>query len=594
MVKKMIFGEFVAQNIKKYIAGIAALVASSIVQLTLPKILGIIIDNLKEQSKQKKEIALITLGFLLASILLFGLKYLWRFFIMGRARHLECFLRAKLFAHLQTLSPKFYNDKKTGDLMAYAINDIGAIRHASAFGLVFLIDGIIINVASLLVMVKTINVMLTFWAMLPLMAAIIIIFKLGDVIKDRFIHVQESYSKLSGEIQENISGIRVIKAFCQEDEEIKNLKKSSLQRMETQMEYIRLSSLLGPLVQICFGLSFAITLVLGSHMVFSGRISLGDFIAFNTYLGLLTGPVSNIGRIVEVWQRALASAKRLDEIFNVKSDFEHDNQLGEDDGCENKHLRLAGEIKINNLSFCYPNTSRRVLKDISLEIPQGKTLGIAGKTGSGKTTLINLLLRLYEVERGKIFIDGVDINDIPLSVLRENIGYVPQDNFLFSAPIKENIKFFSEKYSEDEVEEAARMSCVYENIIDFPEGFETVVGERGITLSGGQKQRVSIARAIIKDPSILILDDSLSAVDASTEEQILKNIKQILRGRTGIIIANRISAIRHSDEIIFLDKGKIVERGTHDDLIKIKGRYYGLYCAQSAEHELESTEEGAV
>lgn len=594
MVKKMILGEFVKQNIKKYIAGIAALVASSFVQLTLPKILGLIIDSLREQSRQKNEIVFITFSFLLASILLFGLKYLWRFFIMGRARHLECFLRAKLFAHLQTLSPKFYSDKKTGDLMAYAINDIGAIRHASAFGLVFLIDGIIINVASLFVMVKTINMILTFLALIPLLAAVIIIFKLGDAIKDRFINVQESYSKLSGEIQENISGIRVIKAFCQEDEEIKNLKNSSLQRMQTQMEYIKLSSLLWPLVHICFGLSFAITLVLGSYMVSSGKISLGDFIAFNTYLGMLMGPVSNIGRIVEVWQRALASAKRLDEIFIVKSHFEQDNKYDDDSASKNRDLRLKGEIKINNLSFCYPHTSKRVLKDMNLEIPQGKTLGIIGRTGSGKTTLISLLLRLYEVEKGKIFIDGVDINDIPLSVLRENIGYVPQDNFLFSAPIKDNIRFFSDKYSEDEVEEAARMSCVYENIIDFPEGFETVVGERGITLSGGQKQRVSLARAIIKDPSILILDDSLSAVDASTEEQILKNIKQILRGRTGIIIANRISAIRHADEIIFLDKGRIIERGTHDDLIKIKGRYYSLYCAQNAEYELESSEEDAV
>jgi ATP-binding cassette subfamily B protein len=315
-----------------------------------------------------------------------------------------------------------------------------------------------------------------------------------------------------------------------------------------------------------------------------GIISLGDFIAFNTYVALITGPVTNISRIVEVWQRSLASMKRLDEIFMVKSDITDEKPLFD----KNK---FSGSIKIKNLTFSYPGNTSEALKDISIDLEAGKTLAVIGRTGSGKTTLVNLLLRLYKVERGHIFIDDTDINDIPLATLRENIGYVPQDNFLFSASIKDNIRFFNSMYSLEQAEEAARMASVYENIVEFPEGFDTVVGERGITLSGGQKQRVSISRALIKEPSILILDDSLSAVDTKTEEEILTNIKDILEGRTGIIIAHRVSTIKHADEIIVLENGCIAERGTHSELLELKGSYCQLYNAQLAESNLESMEE---
>lgn len=579
MVKDWIFKDFVKENISKYVLGIIALISSSLLQVVVPKVIGYITDSLKARNHDLKTIYWMTFAILISSAFLFGFKYLMRYLIMGRSRDLECFLRGKLFEHLQTLPPKFFNNKKTGDLMAYAINDLNAIRQAFAFGIVFLVDGILINSLTIVVMERTINPYLTLITLIPITISIYIIIKLRKKVRMKFKEVQEAFALLSDKIQENISGIRVVKAYVQEEAEIEKLNESSKYRMKVQMDYVKLSAAMAPVVQICFGISFAVSLIVGGHFVKQGRITLGDFIAFNTYVGLLTGPVNNIGKIVEVWQKALASIKRLDEIFMTQTDIIDENP------CFNGE-RFKGDIIINNLSFSYPGTTKECLKNINLELKAGKTLAIIGKTGSGKTTLMNLLLRLYKIDRGQIFIDDIDINDIPIATLRENIGYVPQDNFLFSATIKENIGFFNSRYSIEDVEEATKISNVYDNITDFPEGFDTVVGERGITLSGGQKQRISIARAVIKDPSILILDDSLSAVDTRTEEEILKNIKEVLQNRTGIIIAHRISTIKHADEIIVLDDGRILERGNHNELMKEKGEYYKLYCAQLSENKL--------
>lgn len=587
MVKKWIFEEFFKKNLVKYMLGIFALVSSSLLQLVMPKLLGYITDSLQDRTKSMQDVYMLAFLMVGVAALLFAMKYCLRYFLMGRARDLECFLRAKLFGHLQTLPPKFYNNKKTGDLMAYAINDLGAIRRAFAFGLVFLIDGVIINLSSLFIMVRTINPLLTFIALAPVSLSLILIIKLRSAIRLKFRTVQEAFAELSDKIQENISGIRVVKAYIQEGAEIKKLEQVSKHRRQVQLNYIKLSATLGPAVQICFGLSFTLVLIIGSRFVTKGIITLGDFVAFNTYLAMLTGPVSNIGKIVEVWQNALASINRLDDIFMTKTDIE-DNSSGSEEE------KFDGAIEIKNLSFTYPGSNTPALKDISLRLAAGKTLGIIGRTGSGKTTLVNLLLRLYKVDKDKLLIDGIDINDIPLTKLRNNIGYVPQDNFLFSATLENNIEFFKEIYTIDDVEDAAKAASVYENIMGFPEKFETMVGERGITLSGGQKQRVSIARTVIKDPSILILDDSLSAVDMKTEEEILSNIKTLLKNRTGIMIAHRISTIKHADEIIVLDQGKIIESGTHQELLDLKGYYYKLYCAQIAENRLQNEEEMVI
>lgn len=585
MIRRLIKG-FIRSFLPYYILGIIALVASGVLQLALPKVLGFIIDLLTLKSATLSRIAWLTAGMLGLAAAVFGLKFAWRFLLMGRARDLECFLRDKLFSHLQSLPVRFYHANKTGDLMAYAINDLNAIRRAFAFGLVFTIDGVIMNSFSLVVMAKSINWRLTAISVAPLVIALVCIFELRKTLRKRFTEVQEAYAKISDCTHENLSGIRVVKAYVQEEPEIRGLEKASLNRFDTLLSYVKLSAALGPVVEVCFGLSFALVLVIGSTYVSRGMISLGDFVAFNTYLTMLIRPISHIGRIVEVWQSAFASMDRLDRIFEEKTDIVDGPEALEWSNTDPAR-RLKGDIAIKHLTFSYPGSNTEALKDINLELKAGETLAIIGPTGSGKTTLISLLLRLYPVERGHVFVDGIDIDDISVEALRASIGCVPQDGFMFSTSIADNIRFFNDAHSDAEVEEAARLACVYDNIAAFPNGFNTVVGERGITLSGGQKQRVSIARAIIKDPTILILDDSLSAVDTKTEEEILSNMRDVLKGRTGVVIAHRISTIKNADKIVVLDDGKVVEQGTHAGLLAKKGYYARLYRLQLAESDFQ-------
>jgi ATP-binding cassette subfamily B protein len=507
-------------------------------------------------------------------VAVFLLKFIWRYLLIGNCRYLECHLRDHLFQHMQSLPLSFYSNSKTGDLVAYAINDVQAVRLIFGFGSIQTLEGSILAIISIVFMVQTISPLLTVLAFAPIPVAVYIMVKVGKHIRGRFRKVQEAFAAISEKVQENISGIRVIKAFAQEKEEVDNFLKYSQRRVDTQMDLTRVSALLGPCAQICFGISFLLFIVYGSKMVIDQAITLGDYVAFNSYILAIMGPVTNISRIIDVWQRGGASYKRLAAIFDSPP---ASSLSSEDCGVGG----MKGSLEIRNLNFTYPGSNKKALRNINLKLEQGKTLGIIGKTGSGKTTLVNLLLRLYDVGDGHIFFDGIDINKIPVDMLRECIGCVPQDNFLFSTTIRRNIEFFRSIYSEDELEEAARLSGVYENIASFPDGFDTIIGERGTTLSGGQKQRISIARAIIKNPSLLILDDSLSAVDTKTEEEILGNIRRLLEERTGIIISHRISTVMHADEILFMTGGKIVERGTHEQLMEQKGRYYELYKAQN-------------
>ena len=348
---------------------------------------------------------------------------------------------------------------------------------------------------------------------------------------------------------------------------------------KSNLDMVRISSYLSPVIEICFTISFVLNLIIGGNMVLKGNISLGDFIAFNGYLTMIMAPIISIGRIITIFQRGMASLNRLNEIFDTNVEIKENE--------DSIKTSIKGSIEIKNLSFSYPGSKETVLNDINLSIPKGHTLGIIGKTGSGKSTLVNLLLRMYNVQKGMIFFDGIDINDYKLKTLRDSFGFVPQDNFLFNASISDNIKFFKEIYSDEEVIDAAKNSCIFESIMDFPDGFNTILGERGVNISGGQKQRISIARALIKNPEILILDDSLSAVDTITETQILKNLKKARKNKTSIIIAHRISQVIDADEIIVLDKGKISERGTHLELIEKGGLYYDIYKSQFNEEDNE-------
>ena len=574
MKAKQILMNFFTSHKKSYIAGIVILLGTTFLNMIIPKILGIITDGLNSKDMSRDMIVRYVLSMLAVVVAVFILKFIWRYFLIGNCRSLECYLRDNLFKHLQTLPLNFYSNSKTGDLVAYAINDVQAIRMTFGFGSIHVLDGLTLCIISILFMVRTIDPLLTIIALAPVPIAVFFMVKVGRHIRGRFRKVQEAFASISEKVQENISGIRVIKAFAQEKEEVDNFLKYSQRRVDTQMSLTRISALLGPSAQFCFGFSFLFFIVYGSRLVINGTISLGDYVAFNTYMMAIMGPIMNISRIIDVWQRGLASYRRLGVIFETPSA----SGLTADDSSV---CSIKGELDIKNLNFSYPGAKRRALKNINLTLKQGKTLGIIGKTGSGKTTLINLLLRLYDIDNGHILIDGRDINDMPVDILRECIGYVPQDNFLFSTTIRNNIEFFRSIYTDDEIEEATRLSGVYDNIISFPKGFETVIGERGTTLSGGQKQRISIARAIVKNPSILILDDSLSAVDTKTEEEILGNIKRLLEKRTGIIISHRISTIMHADEILFMNGGRIVERGSHEQLMELKGLYYELYKAQT-------------
>ena len=577
MKNQNIITTFILKNKVSYIIGVCFMLLASYTASLFPKILGKTIDILRKNNFQQWDVQLNILLILAVAAFSFGFTYIWRNLVMRNTRYLECLLREELFKHLQLLSPEFYSNRKTGDLIAYAINDIGAIRMSLGPATAMSINGIVLCAASIYSMSQTINWKLTLLSLAPIPVIIFLMIKIGGKIQRRFKKVQECFGAISDRVQENIYGIRVIKAYVQEQAEVSNFEKLNKAMMDANLTMIKTSSLLSPAIEICFSISFTLNLIIGGNMVLQNTISVGDFIAFNTYLAMIMTPITSIGRVINIFQRGAASYKRLMDILKIEPAIK--------DGDASVRFPIQGEIKICNLDFKYPGSEEKVLEDINLTIPKGSTIGIVGQTGSGKSTLANLLLKLYNVEAGKVFIDGIDINCYSLDTLREGFGYVPQDNFLFSASIKDNINFFNEVYDQKKVENSAKASCIYDSILELPEGFDTILGERGVNLSGGQKQRISMARAFIKDPSVLILDDSLSAVDTITEAKILRNFAEIRRGKTSIIIAHKISSVMNTDLIIVLDKGRICEKGTHQELLKERGLYYEIYQEQSRDRK---------
>lgn len=574
---------FLLEHKKRYILGIIWLVIVDILQLIFPQILKKITDLL--QSNQLSLDELLNYAML---IMVLGLgtglgRYFWRIYIQTTARKAEYYLRNRLFSHLQSLSTNYFNTHKTGDLMAHATNDINAVRTALGPGVVMIIDSVFITITTLIMMIKTTNLLLVILALFPLPFLAFSVQKMGKVIHKRFRNVQETFSDLSDRAQENFAGVRVVKSFVQEEEEIKKFSKVNKNNFDKNMKLIKVSGLLRPLIQFISGISFLIVIWYGGILVIEGQISLGDFVAFNSYLSLLVWPMMAIGWVINILQRGSASMERINNILFEKPDItDSDNTL---DTINN----IDGHITFQNVWFKYPNSNGYALKNINIDIKEGTTLGVVGRTGSGKTTLVNLILRLYDIDKGNIFIDNIPIRNFLIKNLRENIGYVSQDNFLFSTTVKQNISFAFEKDIDDnKIYNAAKKAEVYDNIIDFPNGFNTSLGERGVTMSGGQRQRTAIARAIIKDPSILILDDSLSSVDTQTEERILKNLKDVMEDKTNIIIAHRISTVKNADHIIVLDEGEIVERGTHEELVNNNKIYNDIYVKQMLEEKIEN------
>lgn len=566
--------EFLKKSWSRYALGVVFLFAGSYVQVLAPKYLGIIIDLLEEPVIDRQLVIRYIVLTLVVAVLAFVTRFIWRYCINGNGRNLENFLRQRLFEHFQKMSVEFFNNRKTGDLVAYAINDITAVRMTFGPGIALFLNGLATTTIAIGTMVTAVNPRLTLMALLPIPIIIYVIIKMGRLIQMKFRRVQESFAAISGRVQENIAGLRVIKSYVQEDSEVLKFEDLNKDIKNANLEMVKLSSMLTPLIQLFFGVCFTINLLYGSRLVNQGVISLGDFVAFNGYLALIMNPVIFIGRIINLFQRGMASLKRLNTIFDVQPE---PPALEPDFSMET----IQGEIQVKDLTFTYPSGVEPALKGINLELSQGKTLGVIGKTGSGKTTLVNLLVRLYNIEPEKIYVDGRDINEIPVPLLRDNIGCVPQDNFLFSTTIANNISFFRDDYTKEEIESAAKASQIYQSIMEFPRGFETMVGERGVNLSGGQKQRISIARALIRKPKILILDDALSAVDTKTEEEILSNLKDVMRDTISIIVSHRISAVKEADEIIVLEKGEIIERGNHGQLMERRGMYYELQQEQS-------------
>lgn len=571
--------DLIYKNRFRYAVGILFLVSVDVLQLILPGVLGQMTDLMKSgkadaQDPWRYALIIAAIAFGIAAF-----RFLWRYLIQGIARDIEMHLRNRFYAHLQRLDVNYYNNHKTGDLMAHATNDIGNVTGAAGQGIIFSIDSALILVVAIILMTRTGGWLLTLGSILPLaslgVGATFFVRQMGERIQKQ----QEAFSAMTETARENFSGIRVVKSFVQEMKEMDKFEKANLYSRQMNMRFARFMSMLFPTIMSVAALSFVVGLWYGGILVIRKSITLGAFVAFNSYLGMLIWPIAAFGWISSIFERGSVSLKRINQIL------EEEPQVREPENPADIR-QIDGKIRFKDLTFTYPGSDKPALKNIDITIEKGKTLAIVGRTGSGKTTLINLIPRLFNVPGGTLFIDGTDINRIPLTLLRNSQGFVPQDSFLFSTTIRENIDFFLGR-GEDEIIQAAKTAKIYENIMEFPNGFNTVVGERGVTLSGGQKQRIAIARAILRAPSILILDDCLSAVDAHTEKEILRELKQLMKERTSIIVSHRISAIMDADEIIVLQEGEIVERGTHQVLLEKQGAYYNLYTRQLLSESME-------
>lgn len=568
-----------------YIIGLLAIVTVDVIQLRIPVITGYITDGL-EQGTMDRQGLLEQMGILmLVGIATALLRFVWRYFVFGTSRRIEYGLRNDFFRHLETLSPSFYNRQKTGDLMAYATNDLNAVRMLVGPGVLMLLDTVVLTTIVVYQMIRTTDLKLTLFAVVPMPVIALASLYLGKIIRERFDKKQEAFAKLSDIVQENISGIRVIKAFVQEGFEMMHFERVNRDNYDKNMKVVRVHALMFPLAMLITGVSITITLGYGGRLTMLNIITLGEFVAFIQYIMMLIWPMFALGWFINIYSQGMASVNRFEEILNTVSEIRDEAP----DGAE-EPLAMKGEIRFDDLTFRYPETEVDALRNITMHIRPGQRIGIVGRTGSGKTTLVNLILRLFDVPEGALTIDGKAIKCWPLKGLRGSIGYVPQDNFLFSDTIRNNIGFGLEVSPDDEVEQAAVNVDVHDNIMEFENRYETVVGERGVTLSGGQKQRISIARALIKDPAILILDDAVSAVDTKTEERILEHLNEVRRGKTTITIAHRISTVQHSDYIYVLDQGKLVEEGTHSELVELNGIYRQMVIKQQLEKSIAETE----
>ena len=553
--------------------------------LISPQILKTFFDEL-QQADGNPDITVSAGSILFFASLIFGvalvggiLRFVQRRTIQGVARQMEFHLRADFFLHLQKLSASYYDNVRTGDLMTRATSDLNAIRMVLSNAIIYTADATVFFGLALAIMLQ-IDTTLTLVALLPYPILTIIIRLLGKRLHAHYERIQEAFSTMNTKVQENLSGVRVVKAYTLEANEVEHFKELNQEFVDRNHRQIRLMTFFFPLFRFLPGISGVVLLWMGGLHVIEGKITLGDFVAFNAYLMMLVRPMIMLGFIVNTFERGAASMDRINAILNEEP------EIYDGENVKWNFKDIAGEIEFRNLNFSYPD-GQNVLKDINLKVEQGSTLAIVGGTGSGKSTLVDLIPRIRQAERGTIFIDGVDIQDIPLSVLRSNIGFVEQEPFLFSDYLRNNIAYGMDTSNDDEIREAAHNADLLSQIEEFPDGLQTFLGERGITISGGQRQRSALARAIIIKPKILILDDAFASVDTQTEDTILSRLSEIMKGRTTILISHRISTVKAADHIIVLNDGSIVESGTHNQLLEQNGIYAGIYETQLLQDELE-------
>jgi ATP-binding cassette subfamily B protein len=576
---KPLFKEHLLNHKMHYAIGAVLLSISCLLQLVIPQLLGRFAD-LVQETITAGEILSIALWIAGVGLLAAFFRSTSRIYLFRLARLLEKHIRKRLFVKWESLPSEYFGKQRIGDLMSHAVNDINIMREVGMMGVFSTIEAVVLIGVAIVAMAGSVHIGLTLLVLLPLPALTYLAYKFRGEIEHRTTLAQEAVGQLTSRVQEFCAGIRVVKGYVQEQPEIEKFKGDNRNNLETNRKLNQSNSFFSAISSAVVGVSYLLSVVFGGLLVMRGSIGMGDFVAFNTYLTMLIAPVENLGKVINILQRGKAVDVRLRHILDT------DPSVSDAEGAE-RVAELKGAIAVKGLTFRYPGQKRAALDNIDLTIPQGGSLAIVGKVGSGKTTLVHLLLRLYNPPRGTITIDGHDIMDIPLRQLRESVGFVPQEHMLFSTTIGNNIAFHPGGYEQKDIQEAAKVAQVYDNIVEFPGKFDTSLGERGVSLSGGQRQRVSIARALIKEPAVLVFDDSLSAVDAETEERILEGLKNVMKDRTTIITSHRLSAIRHADHIIVMDHGVIVEQGNHGSLMRQGGLYASTYNKQTMQTGME-------